>query len=155
MVSPFMLPRYTLNMSEKQSHDSLHAKRWIGEKACLMTSTPERPWPSPGWSSLPGCPRETCPGGAPCRRHQGRLWPSSILKGVLNWLWGGTYWVSIANITNQFILELDVMHTHYAFVDLRLHVLQLGNEVPLQCCGVQSQSSPLYDGQQGGRSGLV
>jgi hypothetical protein len=37
-------------------------------------------------------------------------------------------WVFIASATDEFILGLDVMHTHDASVDLRCHMLQLDDE---------------------------
>jgi hypothetical protein len=38
-------------------------------------------------------------------------------------------WVFTANITDELILELDIMHAHDAAVEFRRHVLQLGDEV--------------------------
>jgi hypothetical protein len=43
-----------------------------------------------------------------------------------------TSWVFVTNTTNEFILGLDVFRAHSAAVDLRCHMLQLGDEeVPL------------------------
>jgi hypothetical protein len=36
-ISLLLLPCYALSMSDKHGHDSLHAKRQIGEKAYLVT----------------------------------------------------------------------------------------------------------------------
>jgi hypothetical protein len=52
-------------------------------------------------------------------------------------------WVFVANITDEFILGLDVLQSHDASTDLRRHVLQLGDEeVPLWRPGVRAHSSP-------------
>jgi hypothetical protein len=40
----------------------------------------------------------------------------------------------VTNITDELILELDVIHVHDAYVDWRRHVLQLGNEEVSLCC---------------------
>jgi hypothetical protein len=56
-------------------------------------------------------------------------------------------WVFTANITEEFILELDIMHAHKASVDFRCHVLQLGDEeVPLRHPGTQPHSTPCMNG---------
>jgi hypothetical protein len=52
-------------------------------------------------------------------------------------------WVFITNITDEFNLGIDTMHAHDASVDLRRHMLWLGDEeVPLQHAGVQPHSIP-------------
>jgi hypothetical protein len=51
------------------------------------------------------------------------------------------------SITDEFILELDIMHAHDASVDFRHHVLQLGDEeVPLRHPGVRLHSTPCTNG---------
>jgi hypothetical protein len=43
----------------------------------------------------------------------------------------------VASITDEFILELDVMHAHDASVDLRRHMMWLSDEaVPFRRLGV-------------------
>jgi hypothetical protein len=43
-----------------------------------------------------------------------------------------TTWVFFANVIDEFILGLDVMHSHDVSLDFRRHVLRLGaEEVPL------------------------
>jgi hypothetical protein len=45
-------------------------------------------------------------------------------------------WAFVANITDKFILGLDVLCTHDASLDLRYQALRLGDEeVPLWCLG--------------------
>jgi hypothetical protein len=39
-----------------------------------------------------------------------------------------TSWMFVANITNELIVVLDVLHAHNVSVDLGCHVLQLGEE---------------------------
>jgi hypothetical protein len=36
-VTPVVLPSYTISVSEKHGHDSLHANEQTGEKECLVT----------------------------------------------------------------------------------------------------------------------
>jgi hypothetical protein len=51
--------------------------------------------------------------------------------------------VFVANISNEFILRMDVLHAHDASVDLVWHVLQTADEeVSLWCPGVRLHSSP-------------
>jgi hypothetical protein len=61
-----------------------------------------------------------------------------IMKGVLVKLTLGqlplTTWVLVTNITDEFTQGLYIMQAHNASMDLRQHVLRLGDgEVQLQC----------------------
>jgi hypothetical protein len=58
-----------------------------------------------------------------------------------------TTWVFVTEITHEFILGLDVVHAHDAYMDLRYHVLQLGDkEVPLWHLGTRPHSTPCMKG---------
>jgi hypothetical protein len=51
-------------------------------------------------------------------------------------------WVFVANISNKFILRMDVLHAHNASMDLGCCVLQMDDEeVPLWHHGVRPHSS--------------
>jgi hypothetical protein len=52
-------------------------------------------------------------------------------------------WVFSTEITDELILELDdILWVHDTSVNSKHHVLQLDEEVPLWCTGMQPQSSP-------------
>jgi hypothetical protein len=55
--------------------------------------------------------------------------------------------VLVTSITDEFILVLDIMHTHDPSVDLGCHVLRLDNEeVPLRRPGAWPLSAPCMKG---------
>jgi hypothetical protein len=122
-------------VSEEYSHDNLHAEGRIGEKECLVTIGT---WESITITMLDisaGLPERDPPTQCALRMASGET--LSVLKEAFVTLTQGssplTTWVFFASITDEFILVLDVMHTHYAPVDLRRQMLQLTNEeVPLQ-----------------------
>jgi hypothetical protein len=103
--------------SDEDGHDSLHADRRIWEKECLVmvarldiaAGLPEREPSMKCALQMPS--RETLP----------------ILKEVFMTLTQGQRplktWVVVANITDEFILGLDVLQASNAGVDLKCLVL--------------------------------
>jgi hypothetical protein len=103
-------------------HYSLHADRRIGEKDYLVTID----------KASSDCPQI---GHRSRTARERAIYEVPILNEAFVTLTMGLHplktWVFVANITDKFILELDVLCTRYASVDLKRLVLRLDKEVPL------------------------
>jgi hypothetical protein len=124
---------------------NLKAKGRIGDKSCIVTvdtgaaMTVARP------DIADGLPEREPLMECYVRTASGHTLP--IMKEVLVKLIMGRRplikWVCVANITEEFILGLDVMYAHDAIVDLRRRVLRMGDdEVPLWNPWVPPSSTP-------------
>jgi hypothetical protein len=124
MGSPFLPPHYGLSVLDNDGHDSLHAEGHMGDKSCpvisdtgasMMVTRPDITG-LPERDLLTKCALQTAPGET-----------LPILKEVLVTLTLGRHplitSVFIANITDEFILGLNVMHAHNASMNLRHHVV--------------------------------
>jgi hypothetical protein len=136
-VSSLSHPPRTLSILVRQGDDSLNVEGQIGGKSCLMTT-------DTGASVVIARPDITV--GVPKREL---TWPyflqlalgetftvmkeALVYPGAVRWM----IWVRVTKIIDKFILELDVLSTHGASVDLAHHVLWLdGEEVILSCHGI-------------------
>jgi hypothetical protein len=121
MLSPLMSPCYALSVSETHGHDSLHAEGWIGEKAYLVTiarlditmELPKRNLPRQ-------CNLQMASGEGHPILKEAFVKMTLRLHPLTNWV---TNWVFVANITDELILRLGVMHAHDTSKDSRCHVL--------------------------------
>lgn len=129
------LPHYALSAMDNDGRNSLQAKEWIGDRSCLVTVdtgasvTIVRP------VITAGLPKRVPSTKCALQTASGQT--LSISKEALVTLSLGrhqsTTGVLVTSITDEFILVLDIMHTHDPSVDLGCHVLRLDNEeVPLR-----------------------
>jgi hypothetical protein len=123
-------PHHALMVITENADPSLVAQGWVCDKPCLVTVdtranvTVARPDIAAGW-----------PERQPNQRF--RLQTASgealpILKEVFLTLTLGRrplkIWVFVANITNEFILGLDILRAYNASVDIGRHTLRLAEE---------------------------
>jgi hypothetical protein len=123
-------PHYALTDITRKHDTSLFTQGWVGDKPCRVTVdtgayvTVARPDIAAGWSE-----REPNPGFM-LQTVSGESLP--ILKEVLLTLTLGhgplKMWLFIANITDEFILGLDILHAYDASVDIGRQKLRLAEE---------------------------
>jgi hypothetical protein len=147
-VPLFKLTRYTSAVSQKHGHDSMNTQGWIGAKSCLITTDRGASVKIAIPAIIARMPKRGLTTPYALQKASGQLLP--ILKEPLVTMTLEqhplTTWASVAKITHKFILGLDIMHAHDASVDLRCHVLWLGDEVPLWQPGARLCSTPCMKG---------
>jgi hypothetical protein len=127
-------PHYTTAAYETV-RTNLRVNGRIGDKPCIVTIDTGAAVSIARPDMAAGLPEREVTRKTYVRSVSGQIVP--ILKEALLKLILGkcllTAWVFVANITEEFTLGLDIMYPHNAVVDLRRHVLLLGNvEVPLR-----------------------
>jgi hypothetical protein len=114
----------------KDGYNSLHAKGLIGGKAYVMTNDTGASVMVVRRDIAIGLPERDPPMKCAVPESGETL---TILKEALMTLILGqhqqTTWVFVTNIINDFSRGLNIMHVHDASVDLRHHILRLGDEV--------------------------
>jgi hypothetical protein len=139
-------PRYALNVITEKAALSLVTQGWVGDKPCQVTVdtgayvTVARPDITAGWPEMQPNPSLTL------QTVSGE--DLSILKEAFVTLIFGRrplkFWVSVADITNEFILGLDVLCAYDACVDIGRQTLRLAEEeVSLWRPGVRPRPSNL------------
>jgi hypothetical protein len=127
-------PHYTTSVC-KTVCSNLRANGRIGDKPCIVTVDTGASVSITRPDMAAGLPERDVTRKTYVRSISGQTLP--IFKEALVKLTMGkcllTAWVFVADITEEFTLGLDIMYAHNAVVDLRRHVLRLGDEeVPLR-----------------------
>jgi hypothetical protein len=104
----------------ENGHDSLNAERWIGEKACLVTTDTGATMTISRPDITAELPERETTSRTSCRWHQGT--PPHTEESFSE-VYPGVEPTNSLCVRRHFIMGLDTFHTHDASVDLWPHKL--------------------------------